>query len=327
MMNTKPSIAQSFSTRKAKIIFGVAFLLPVVAVLVFAKLMYPLHQGTSSNFWKYVCGISLDGKEVKDVGGFYPPRNGLCIYYISTLHDEILFKVPRSEVIQDFPKAIGILKGSPRTNDFGVTKWARAALKNPSAETNFDQFLSSARDERLNSFKKKDEHLYQYVLNEEKSFEMRWQKIQRFWLNILFECLFFSFVILFAFWPWIRNKGRHAWCFHFSLIPLLLFIPYYLGYCGWTFTSVGPSGGILYPWVIVWFRDCLFWTPIDDWLLSHSPKILESVSQDQGSMMSVSGGSGLGIVALLLIGCVIYACVWAIAKFVAFMVRPKSSAN
>jgi hypothetical protein len=326
-MNMKPSFAQSFSTRKAKVIISLAFLLPLVAVLSFAKLMYPLHQGTSSDFWKYVCGISLDGEEVKAVGGFYPPRNGLCIYYLQGYHGQFLFQVPRADVIRDFPKAIAKLKEPASTNEFGVTRWARAALNNSKTETNFDQFLASARDEKFKAYKAKDEHLYQYVLDEEKSFEARWNRIQRFWLNIVFESLFFSCLILFAFWPWIRNKGCHAWCFHFSLIPLLLFVPYYLGYCGWTFTSVGPSGGILYPWVIVWFRDCLFWTPIDDWLLSHSPKILESVSQDQGSMMSVSGGSGLGIVALLLIGCVIYACVWTIAKFVTFMMRLKSSAN
>jgi hypothetical protein len=326
-MNTKPSFVQSFSTRKAKVIVSLALLLPLVAVLSFAKLMYPLHRGTSLDFWKDACGVSLDGQEIKSWGGFYPPRNGWCIYYLQGYHGQFLFWVPRSEVIQDFPKAVVKLKEPVGTNETGITKWARDALNNSTAETNFDQFLSSTREERLNFFKKKDDQLYQYVLNEEKTFEARWNRIQRFWLNIAFESLFFSCLILFAFWPWIHNKGRHAWCFHFSLIPLLLFVPYYLGYCGWTFTSVGPSGGILYPWVIIWFRDCLFWTPIDDWLLSHSPKILESVSQDQGSMMSVSGDSGLGIVALLLIGCVIYACVWTIAKFVAFMSRPKSSTN
>ncbi|HEX7618253.1 MAG TPA: hypothetical protein VF480_06005, partial [Verrucomicrobiae bacterium] len=94
-MNTKPSLVQSFSTRKVKTIVGLALLLPLVAVLGFTKSMYPLHRGTSLGFWKNVCGISLDGKKIEELGGFYPPRNGWCIYYLQGYHGQFLFRVPR----------------------------------------------------------------------------------------------------------------------------------------------------------------------------------------------------------------------------------------
>jgi len=151
-MNTKPSLVQSFSTRKAKIIVGLALLLPLVVVLGFAKLTYPLHEGTSLDFWKDACGISLDGQEIEAVGGFYPPRNGWCIYYLQGYHGQFLFRVPRSEVTQNFPKAIAKLKEPIGTNDLRVTQWTRSALANPSAETSFDNFLTSVRDEKFKAF-------------------------------------------------------------------------------------------------------------------------------------------------------------------------------
>ena len=268
--------------------------------------MCPLHEGTSAGFWDCACKIDLSGKSRNWWGGFYPPRDGWYIYYYQDLHGQSLFRVSHEEAIQDFPRVVALLKQlEVSTNTPPITKWAKAALANPAAENAPEIFLSQIREAHLNQIKHSDEQLYNYVLDEERSFIARWERAQRYWLNILFETVFFAALILFVLWPWMRGSRTRRCYIHLALVPLLLILPYYFGYCGWTFTSVGPNGGILYPWIIVWFRGCCFWTPMDEWLLNASPKILAPISQNPGPMISVSGGQPPGIIAALLFGCII----------------------
>jgi hypothetical protein len=98
---------------------------------------------------------------------------------------------------------------------------------------------------------------------------------------------------------------------------LLLFLPYYLGYATWTFTSAGPSGGVLYPWVILCFGGLRLWTPLDSWILEATPKVLEPLSQRLGSMLVVSGGCEFGPVAALVSGSVVAAITAGVFAFLA----------
>jgi hypothetical protein len=128
-------------------------------------------------------------------------------------------------------------------------------------------------------------------------------------VNIVFECAFFAALTLFALWPALRKSGSWRWGLHVGAIPLLLMLPYYCGYASWTFTSAGPSGGMLYPWVIVWSRDFPIWTATDQWVLGHFPKILEPISQPLGPMLSISGGHMLGPMTAVLIGAGMALCI------------------
>jgi hypothetical protein len=130
---------------------------------------------------------------------------------------------------------------------------------------------------------------------EQSEFEVRWGRIQRYWLNILFEAVFLNAWLGLVLLPFVRRS-----CTEWSRIVSvglgfpLLFVPYFLGYCPWTFTSTGPSGGALYPWMIVPFYGCSWgMTSFDAWLLKSSGFPLEPLSQPPGPMMSVSGMGGI----------------------------------
>lgn len=87
---------------------------------------------------------------------------------------------------------------------------------------------------------------------------------------------------------------------HFLLLPSLLFLPAYLGYSIHTFTSIGPSGGILYPEVM----DRLprgNRTQLGHAILLHTPWLLEPISSPIGSPASISGGVR-GPISVLLLG-------------------------
>jgi hypothetical protein len=254
----------------------------------------------------------LDGKRKDWIGSFYQPTNGWFTYYIQGFHGQFLFRIPRSEAIKDFPQALAVIKAVAGTTNLILrTPLALSVLEqNPSAEQDADKFLALLREEKLKEIRKNGEEFYRLSIADEQAFAMRWGRIRRFWLNVVFECVLFSGLSLFAFWPWLRHQGPRAWGIHLGLTPLFLLLPYYFGYCGWTFTSAGPSGGVLYPWTIIWFRDWLFWTPVDEWLLVSSPKVLEPLSQTLGPMLSISGGRPPGIIAALLAGIVINGLIW-----------------
>ena len=86
-------------------------------------------------------------------------------------------------------------------------------------------------------------------------------------------------------------------------------------YATWTFTGVGPSGGVFYPWVIFCFRNFPIWTGADQWALGNFPKFLVPLSQSPGPMLASSGGGTLGPVTALLIGAGITVCISAGVRF------------
>jgi hypothetical protein len=86
--------------------------------------------------------------------------------------------------------------------------------------------------------------------------------------------------------------------------------PVYLGYAKYTFTTVGPSGGVLYPWLLLGVTGGTV-TDFDLGILMRLPKVLEPLSQGFGSPIAYSGlgmpgptsvvGAGL-VVAFFVLG-------------------------
>src|SRR5438067_304339 len=114
----------------------------------------------------------------------------------------------------------------------------------------------------------------------------RWERVRRYDWSASGEFVYLSALVVFAAWPWLRNGRPLRWAVHLGLVPVLLFLPYWLGYAGFTFTSAGPSGGVLYPWLIVWFGR-LPWTALDTAIVSRLPPVLEPYSQTPGPMLSL----------------------------------------
>lgn len=306
------------SQRKKQAVVSLLFLLEITAVLIFAKLMAPIREGNSAGFWRNACGVDLRGKGKGPLGGIYQPRDGWYIYYVQGYHGQSLFRVRRSVAVADYSEIIQSIQQSPNKEDAApVLRRAYAVIERNRSQVEQDpeKLLSLIGDQRMTELKQKDEHLYQYAISEGKAFAERWVRVQRFWMNVVFESILFVGLSLFVFWPWLRDKGWRNTTLHLGLLPLLLFVPYYLGYAGWTFTSAGPSGGVLYPWIIVWFRGFPIWTPIDQWLLETLPKALEPLSQPLGPMISISGGRPLGPVGAAMIGGAILAVAWGTFGF------------
>ena len=276
--------------------------------------MCPVHKGTSADLWRFACGVNLDTKTRGVLGGFYLPRNGWFIYYKQGYHGQFIYRVEKSTVMADYPKVLEKLRERSEQKKDAPPAFKRISdiLKTHQEEISQDpeKFLQLIKKKRLEELKTKDPDLYDYSINKEQAFDIRWARIKRFWVNIVFEILFFSGLTLFIFWPWLRNKGKKSTIIHFGLFPFLLMLPYYLGYASWTFTSAGPSGGVLYPWVIIWFKALPLWTPIDQWILITLPKPLESISQSLGPMLSISGGGTLGPFCALVFGCLVSGIYW-----------------
>ncbi len=146
---------------------------------------------------------------------------------------------------------------------------------------------------------------------EESLTNLRWVRNKWYWANIAFEWLFLSGLVLFAAWPLLRAKGWITWAIHLALLPLLFMLPVYLGYATFSFTSAGPTGGVLYPWLlrISHGGSC---NDFDREILAFTPRILEPLSAPIGSPLSLSGrgmpGPTTMVIAGLIIALLVFAC-------------------
>ena len=308
------------AARKKLIVMIGVILVQVVAVLVFSVFMKPVREGTPEDFWWCACGVSLDGRERDLFSGIYQPRDGWYIYYEQGIHGQFLYRLPRSKAVAVYPEMLSKLDEAAQQDDAEASLFvvltelngARAAF-----EHNPDKLLQLIRKAVLEKVRHEDESAYQYFLSEEDDFTERWTRIHRYWLNVALECLFFAALTLFAFWPWLRGKGWAATSIHMGWLPFLLLLPYFLGYATWTFTSAGPSGGVLYPYAILPFREISFLGGIDSWCWEAFPKTLEPLSQLLGPMLAVSGMGAPGIASTIAVGIIVSASTRAALWFIA----------
>jgi len=253
----------------------------------------PVKDGSALVFWKHACHVDVGPARTELWGGVHPLQNGWFIYYAQGFHGQFLYRVPRAEAVAYFPQVLSKLEAAAPDEVgayvlAGYRSW-RQQGGSPGAPP--EDLLSAIRAAYIAQIKEDDEELAAYIAGEERNFTERWRRVQRWWLNVLFEFVYLVGLSLFTAWPWLRRKGAVAWACHTAFAPLLLFLPYYLGYAEYTFTSAGPSGGALYPWLIVWFRPLSWWTSLDTALYGIVPRLLDPLSQPTGPMLSLSGGS------------------------------------
>lgn len=159
------------------------------------------------------------------------------------------------------------------------------------------------------------QYLEQYAYNKqiEADFEQRWQRVKWFWATILFEWLFLSGLVVFALLPWPRRHGWQSWAMRWAAVPLIFMLPVYLGYATFSFTSAGPSGGILYPYLVSFLRGCSSNT-LDRELIRYVPQVLEPLSPGIGDWMALSGRGIPGPTEMLLFGILAALIIFAIHK-------------
>jgi hypothetical protein len=69
-----------------------------------------------------------------------------------------------------------------------------------------------------------------------------------YWVCFLFEMLYLSAVVWFSLWHFIRRAGAGRKILRVALLPLILIIPNWLGYCN-TASPAFPRGGVIYPYI------------------------------------------------------------------------------
>jgi len=275
-----------------QVVFGALVALLNGGLAYCSVVMHPVAKGTAEEFWNMMYFL----KGPRYIGGVYPCREGLCIYYLQGFHGEFIHAVPVAEVERLLPEVRRQALSEPRslstaekellTSDAGVERLVTARLAAERAETVIGASdVNGPRDESA-------------------EFELRWKRIRRYWLNILFEAGFLNGWLFLVAFPFLRRSSPD-WSRAISagLAFPMLFVPYFLGYCPWTFTSAGPSGGAVYPWMIWGFRWCSWGTTaFDGWLLKGSGFPLEPLTQPSGSLWTHSGRGGVAPTFAIVIG-------------------------
>jgi hypothetical protein len=291
---------------KICVVFIVA-LSPSIGVVRNARLHAPVQEGTPTEFWQLACGVNVTGAgEQKVLGGMYPPKGDWAIYYVLGYHDQFLHRVRLSEIAPFMPEVISLLQAEQQQGDlhpvFQRVLESGIDPGNPPADVR--EFLGLLRKCQLDLAQDTDREWHAYLLGSERVFDERWNRAHSYWLTLAFESLWLGGLIAFASIPWIRNSGRSRWAIHLGLVPTLLFLPYFLGYVPYMFTSAFPAGGVFYPYVLLWFRR-LPWTGLDTWLLQFAPQFFEPLTQQPGPMLAVTGMGGVGPVATTVLGVLI----------------------
>jgi hypothetical protein len=122
------------------------------------------------------------------------------------------------------------------------------------------------------------------------------------------ELLYLCGLVVFAAWPLIRKTGPVSWAVHLGLLPVLLFLPYWLGYASRTFSALSLKGGVVYPLVLARL-DFLPWYGIDTTATAILPPVLESVAPIDTTVKvqrALHGGPSLVFALGLAIGLTTY---------------------
>lgn len=268
-----------------------------------ARTFPPVHEGTPEDFWDAMYRLDLSPRHrLSDV---YPPRDGFCIYYVQGFHGQFIYRVPMDQARRLLPL---------------VRNWAPEEVVDLSAAERIllarDADVPALVRERIfNRLMQLEPDLAEYEAECLDAFELQWQRIGRYSHNLLFEGIYLNALLLLAMAPAFPRRSIRWAPFVWGLCPPLLFLPYFLGYAPWTFTSAAPVGGVLYPLLLLPFRGWGWgWTSLDRGLFAALPRILEPLSQTPGPMISVSGLGAVAPTFVLFLGLLIAAATYGIGR-------------
>jgi hypothetical protein len=318
------------------VLVSVLWLVVIGLLLRLAPKMAPIQRGSAREFWKYACSVGLE-RDVVPSGGFvYGPRDGWYFYERRHMHGSDLFRVPQAEVEDLLDWALQQVRESPEEDDrirdaqWGAAEWDCLNLE---GQAEIEQLLRAIQAARLQRWKTahpdKFPDLYHYTQMAEFQFKERYQRSRWYWATVAFEGLSLCGLVLFALWPLLRGQGWLAWALHLGAVPFLLMLPLYLGYAVASYSSAGPSGGVLYPWVYMHLTGSLFGRA-DYLVIPYLPQVLEPLSPQGGSAMVLSWRSAPGPFTTLAVGgalaTAIFALHWWVTKSRSKLAGPASNA-
>jgi hypothetical protein len=306
------AVENSMGHRSRLLVVAALLLILGVAVARPHPRLIPLREGTSKDFWAAATGVRSKGTMGGPSWCLPEPVNGWFVYCSQHMHGCDFYRVPQAEVLAAFPKGVEELRAEsvfvPEWSAEGFAGWAKADPEG----TDPKLLLTHLQSARLQWWISNHPESLGYV-QQDFNLGMAVQRMGDFRLVQLMEWSYLSALIVFAAWPWIRNRRRWTWAIHAALVPPLLFLPYFLGYCSWTYTSAGPGGGVVYPFVLDACR-ALPWTSLDNALIRYVPQILDPLTGPLGPMFSISGGRRAGPVAVVCVGLVLGAAVFCLGS-------------
>jgi len=293
-----------------------------------ARPMAPIHRGNSHQFWNCACGVVLSSEADSDWGGdAYFVDDVWAAYEMFHMHGGRVFCVPLLEVSSDFDAVVDKLQKQyelEKRHDAikGYVRWRDDAKLPRDGQT----LLKCIQREYLRSRVERGIASVEFSVQNEQLFWQRWQRADWYWASIVFEWMFLSGLALFAMWPGIRNRSVVRWAIHIAFLPFLFLTPAYLGYATFSFTSAGPSGGILYPYLLMFLRNGSM-TEFDGKVLRYIPRILEPLSAPIGSPMALTFLGMPGPTSVISAGVICGVALLAIQYGVRWRVRRQSDVS
>jgi len=292
------------------------------ALLWLAPRMAPARRGDSATFWKAALRVELNGPSNRLVGPAHCELDGWYYYEEPHFHGTHLYRVPVDEALADFGRVSETLRAAG--DDQNIPSYVRAGFEKwserPAVEQSPEVLFADVKTARREYWKIRNPDLLARADQYEQEVVLCCLRTRWYWATLLFEWLYLSGLVLFAAWPWVRGQGWRGWAIRAGLLPLLFMLPVYLGYAATSFTSAGPSGGVLYPWLLrlVQGYRC---NDLDRLILSHMPPVLEPLSPSIGPALVLSGRGMPGPTTALLLGALAAAGVFAIEKVRNYSVR------
>ncbi len=261
----------------------------------------PIRLGTREGYWAAAAGVYKKHRIGGPRGALPYPLDGWFLYASDHMHGSDFYRVPEAEVVRDFPRDVGQLGG----DDVFVSEWAETGFRNwektDPQRADVHLLLLHLRQARLDWWMRKDPKLVYIEIGRDVELGIALQRMHQFPLVQLAEWGYLSALVLFAAWPWLRNRGRWSGAVHAALLPPLLLLPYWLGYCTWTYCSAGPGGGVVYPSILEACKP-LPWTEMDGKMIRNIPPLLAPLAGPLGPMLSTSGHRSAGPTAVAGLG-------------------------
>jgi hypothetical protein len=254
------TFASSSQTRKlSRVYLGLAIIVTMAIVMGLCAMysgMRAIRHDTSANFWYATTGVDLGVTPshlssqsycIYDRGRFvYGEQYQFHVYpdfpYQSISEDEAAVDLARVQAELDKRVALN------SSDDWAATGYRRW-MAIPVATGNIPALIECLQAAYLEwGNQQLPVHVPRSRLEFREGLNHVVKADRLYWVCFVFEGLYLPAVVWFVLWPYIRRGRLRQKFLHVAVLPLLLMLPYWFGYCN-SASPAFPRGGILYPFI------------------------------------------------------------------------------
>jgi hypothetical protein len=268
----------------------------------------PVQDGLSEDLWYAATKIRLTEGRVHDkrLDALYDVKDGYFLYYRNDPKELIVYRVGQGDVQRDLAPMVQRIEAEPAES---VEPWVKQGMRvwvaaDPDRE-NAAELVQVTGRQQVQWLEKEQPSQLALVRLREVAVRDRWWRDRWYPWVAAGEFLYLAGLVLFGAWPLLRKTGPVSWAVHFGLVPVLLFLPFWLGYASGSFSPTGLKGGVVYPSLVSPFS-FLPNTAIDSSIAAAFPKVLESVAPiDSAPKTKSPQGEHAGALSVLALGAVV----------------------